>query len=128
MKGSEKILANAFVETAESLDGNGLKQAATDLIELLASRKELHRVHALIDAIESVWAERYGASTITIETAYPLTEAIRKQLSEIAKGAEIKESVDRKIIGGARLRVDETIIDGSIQGHLNQLGRTLQEA
>ncbi len=128
MKGSEKKLAQVFVESVEGKKDAEIAQAAKDLVVLLSERKELHRLSGVIDAIEQVWAQKYGAATISVATAFPLSDVLRKKLQSIAEGAEIKEIVDPEIIGGARLRIDESIIDGSIKAHLEQLESKLQSA
>ncbi|NQV89743.1 MAG: ATP synthase F1 subunit delta [Parcubacteria group bacterium] len=128
MKRSEKQLAEAFVLAVDGKSDGDVSQAAADLVALLVERKEVHRLRGVIDAIEQVWAQRYGAATISVTTAHPLSDALRKKLQAVAKGAEIRESVDPEIIGGARLRIDEQIIDGSIKGHLEQLEAKLQSS
>jgi len=126
MKRSEKQLAQAFVKALDGATVLQVEKTAKDLIELLASRNELHRVRGVIEAIESVWKEVYGASTVTIETAYPITNTLRKKLQSLASGADVKEKVRPEIIGGAKLRIDETIIDGSIEGHLAHLNHAFR--
>ena len=126
MKGNEKELARVFVESLDGADEKTVKAAAHDLVAELATRRETHRVRGLIDALDQAWADRYGAGTITIATAYPLSTALRNKLEKIAQGAEIREVVQQDLIGGARLRVDEKIIEGSIQGQLDQLARVFQ--
>lgn len=128
MKRNEKQLARTFVTTLEGATRPQVDGAATELVALLASRNEVHRVKSVIEAIETVWRETYGAGTVKIETAHPLTAALRKKLEALAPGAEIKENVRTEIIGGAKLRIDETIIDGSIEGHLAQLNQVLRNA
>lgn len=128
MKGSEKQLAQVFVESVEGKNDAEITQAAKDLVVLLSERKELHRLSGVIDAIEQVWSQKYGAATISVATAFPLSDALKKKLQSIADGAEIKEIVEPEIIGGARLRIDESIIDGSIKAHLEQLEAKLQSA
>ncbi len=128
MKRSEKKLATTFVEQLDGATTAQVEKASQALVELLASRNEIHRVKGVVAAIEIVWKERYGASTLTIETAYPITSALRKELEVLAPGAEIKEKVRSEIIGGARLRIDETIIDGSIEGQLEHLNHAFRNA
>ncbi|HLD21004.1 MAG TPA: F0F1 ATP synthase subunit delta [Patescibacteria group bacterium] len=128
MKRNEKQLARAFVTALEGATRPQIDGAATELVALLASRNEVHRVKGVIEAIETVWRETYGAGTVKIETAHPLTAALRKKLEVLAPGAEIRENVRTEIIGGAKLRIDETIIDGSIEGHLAQLNQALRNA
>jgi F-type H+-transporting ATPase subunit delta len=126
MKKSEKQLARTLVELLDGADEKTVKVAAHDLVQELGARRETHRVRGLIDALDTAWADRYGAGTITIATAYPLSAALRHKLEKIAQGAEIREVVEKDLIGGARLRVDEKIIEGSVQGQLEQLSRAFQ--
>lgn len=128
MKRNEKKLARAFVTSLEGSTKSQIENAAKDLIKMLAGRNELHRVKGMVDAIEDVWRERYGAATITIQTTHPLSAVLRKKLGTLAPGAQLKEIVRPEIIGGAKLRIDETIIDGSIEGHLAQLNQAFRNA
>lgn len=128
MKKHEKQLARAFVSSLDGATMPQIENAATELVALLVSRGEIHRVKGVIEAIETVWREIYGAATVKIEMAHPLTAALRKKLEALAPGAEIREKVRPEIIGGARLRIDETIIDGSIEGQLAHLNQALRNA
>ncbi|PJA45868.1 hypothetical protein CO174_01375 [Candidatus Uhrbacteria bacterium CG_4_9_14_3_um_filter_50_9] len=123
MKSSEKQLARALVEQLGELSTKDLEAAATNLIHELAARRQIHRLTVAMRLLDQAWAEKYGAATIKVTTAYPLKEAIRKKLKAVAQGAELKEHVDSSLIGGAILRIDERIIDGSIKGHLESLTR-----
>lgn len=124
MRYSAKQLATVLIDQIdqEKID---VEKAADGLIGLLSERHELKRLHDVIRAIDQIWKERYGAATITIETAHVPTASLRKQLAQIAKGAEIKEIVEAELIGGARVRIDDRVIDGSIAGYLNQIRHVL---
>ncbi|MBI5370204.1 F0F1 ATP synthase subunit delta [Candidatus Uhrbacteria bacterium] len=113
-------LASELVERLEKKTADA-DQVADAVIRLLAQRGQLSLVRELPEAIERVWKERYGAATISVQSAHPLTAALRKQIEALAPGAELRETVDTKLIGGMRLRIDDRIIDGSIAGHLDQL-------
>ena len=78
--------------------------------------------------MDAVWAKKFGAATIHVSTAYPLEKDVKTKLEKIAQGAEIQETVDKELIGGAKLRVDEKIIDGSVKGHLDQLAQAFANA
>lgn len=128
MKKNEKQLARTLIAVLDGATKTQIETAATELVEMLVVRNEVHRVKGVVEAVESAWRERYGAATVKIETAHPLSGALRKRIEEIAPGAEIREKIRPEIIGGARLRIDETIIDGSIEGHLVQLNQVLRNA
>lgn len=125
MPANEKQLARRFIDALDGATAQQAQEAAASLVAMLAARKEAHRVTGVIQAVEDAWRERYGAATVTIDTAHPLTGALKKRLEATAPGAEIRERVRPEIIGGARLRIDDLILDGSIQGRLTQLKRAL---
>lgn len=125
MKRTERKIACAFVRSLDGATKPQVESAASELVALLASRGEIYRVRRVIQAIEDAWRKQYGVATVTIETSHSLTSALRKKLEAIAPGAQLREKIRPEIIGGARLRIDETIIDGSIEGHLVRLKRVL---
>lgn len=125
MKTNAKQYAKAFVEAADGADGKQLDAAAAEFVRLLAEKGSLRVAHDVIRAIETVWKETYGAATITVETAHPLSRIARNALESAAKGATVRDIVAPELIGGARLRIDDRIVDGSLAGQLEQLRTTL---
>jgi len=127
MKLSAKQLARMLVTVCEGKTGFELQQTIKEFVQFLSDRQELFRAREVIRQIDSVWKEKFGVANLKIETAYPLSEEVRSQLQTIAHGASIEETVDPKLIGGARLRIDDRQIDGSIAGKLTALQRTLSQ-
>jgi len=125
MKRSAIKLAEAFVSVVESLDGKLLDAAAGWYLEWLREHGESHRLPEIIRAIDDVWKKRFGAAHIVIETAHPLSWDARAALEKQARGADVSEAVRPNLIGGARLRVDDLVLDGSIAGQLARLSQTL---
>jgi F-type H+-transporting ATPase subunit delta len=75
----------------------------------------------------------YGARNIlpvTATVAWRLTMEERQRLAETVgrrtgKTVELSEEVDPDLIGGIILRLGDTIIDGSVAGHLRRLRQQL---
>lgn len=128
MKRTEKQLARALIDSLDGATKTQVESVATELVGLLTIRGETHRMRHVIEAIEDVWREKYGAATVTIETAHELPASLRRKVEALAPGAEIRERVRPAVIGGAKLRIDETIVDGSIEGHLAQLDQAFRNA
>ena len=59
---------------------------------------------------------------MTTEERAGLTRALE---ARTGKHIEIQEEVDPSLIGGAVLRIGDTIIDGSVAGHLRRLRQRL---
>ena len=120
---SPKQLAEVVVGSADK--GTKATEIVQWLIKHLAEEQALDKMTEVLRAIDDVWKDRYGAANITVETAYPISEELRKVLNSIAKGASVNEKVDESLIGGAKLRIDDKIIDGTISGTLNSLKQRL---
>lgn len=121
MKISHKKLALLFVQSVESATEKQLSEAATELITWLHARGELKKLKDVIRSIDQIWKEKHGMATLTISTAFPVSQTMKDSLIKLAAGAELREVIDPTLIGGAKLRIDERIIDGSLKGALEQL-------
>jgi len=128
MKLSTKQLAHAYVKLADGRSDTDLKKAAEAFVDFLRERGELYRYRDILSAVDAVWKETYGAATITIASAHPLSKSAKQALESQAKGAAIIEEVDEALIGGARVRIDDRIFDGSIAGKLTALKHQLKTA
>lgn len=62
------------------------------------------------------------ATRLTAEERTRLTEALARRTG---KTIELSEEVDPELIGGIVLRLGDTIIDGSVAGHLRRLRQQL---
>ncbi|MCP3027583.1 F0F1 ATP synthase subunit delta [Halobacillus sp. A5] len=72
-----------------------------------------------------------GIADATVYSVNPLSEAEKQRISETFAPKVGKQSlnltnvVDKKILGGIRLRVGNRIFDGSVSGKLNRIERQL---
>ncbi len=124
MKFSNKQLAKILVDLVEA-HPNDVNAATDEFISWLSSIGELKKYRDVIKAVDAVWIEKNGVATVSIESAHELSSSLAESLEKISSGAEIKTSVDEQLIGGAKIRIDERIIDGSIKGQLEQLTKEL---
>ncbi len=124
MRYTSKQLAVVLVDATEQ-KGADVNEVTKGFVRFLSERNELKRIGDVLRSLDIVWKERHGAAAITIETPHPITETVRKQLMKIAEGADVQEVVRPELIGGARLRIDDRMIDGTVSGALTQLKRTL---
>ena len=125
MKLSTKQLAIVLVDMAEQEED--LEKVTAAFVEYLAEQNILAKLSDIMRSIDTVWKERYGAATVTITTAHSLSTKLKKEIEKMAKGAGVSEIVDESLIGGARIRIDDRIVDGSISGHLSNLKQALTE-
>lgn len=121
MRVNLNAIAEVVVAESEGKTKTQIASMMKDLVRFLHEQRVAVRPRVLEAAIDRAWAARYGAANVTIVTAHPLTAAQRKDVEERARGADLREIVDERLIGGAIVRMDNTRIDGSITGALMRL-------
>jgi F-type H+-transporting ATPase subunit delta len=67
-----------------------------------------------------------------VSTAYPLSEAETQQLADtmqvrLERSITLTSETDPSLLGGALIRADDLVIDGSVRGRLNKLAGTLTQ-
>ena len=74
--------------------------------------------------------EKLGRIEADVTAAYDLPkETVKKLVNAISgysgKEVEVNVTIDPSIIGGIKTRIGSTVIDGSIQTHLNQIRQSI---
>jgi F-type H+-transporting ATPase subunit delta len=127
MTATPKQLAHAFLAVSETCEEKELEEVSKQFVAYLQSQHLLGKARAILDALHQAWKERYGISQIKITTAHPLSKKSLQALEKAARGASVETTVDASLIGGATLRIDDRILDGSLSGQLASLKQTLLE-
>ena len=81
-------------------------------------------------SFENVVRERQGVAEAEIFSPTALSEAQKKEMTQVlerltGKRVEAKFSLDTRLLGGAMVRVGDTIYDGSLRKRLNVLREQL---
>ncbi|HCB18946.1 TPA: hypothetical protein DEP34_00985 [Candidatus Uhrbacteria bacterium] len=127
MAATPKQLATVYLKATESCEEKELEEISKQFVVYLKEHYLLPKTHAILAAIDQAWKEQYGVSQVKITTAYPLTKKALQTLEKYAHGASVETCVDPALIGGARLQIDDRILDGSVQGQLSSLKQILLE-
>jgi len=88
----------------------------------------LPQVAALFDDLKN---DAEGVATARIDSAFPLTDAQVVELKDalekrFGKKIEATVSVDRELVGGARITVGDTVIDASVRAQLQSMANQLR--
>jgi F-type H+-transporting ATPase subunit delta len=101
-----------------------------NLLNVLISRQRVGLTGLIAERFHALAARRKGVVNARAAVARPLQEKDRRTLKsalEAALGREVDLDVheDPSLIGGLRVRVDSTLIDGSVAGGLDRLATEL---
>jgi F-type H+-transporting ATPase subunit delta len=127
---SKKITNSNKILILKEIFGNEYNSLVFDLI-LYAKNSQ---VVSTIKEVAELFSTKYKASidivnvhaTVAEDWSNKQKEQLKSSIDEILKkNAEIKVSVDKTIIGGIRLKIDNTFLDASIQNQLQMLKNKL---
>jgi len=113
-----------------SIAGDRFSGEMRNFVRVLIEGDRIELLPEIATLFEGLRNEAEGVAKARIETALPLTDA---QLAEITaalskrfgKRIEASTSVNKALIGGARIAVGDTVIDGSVRGKLEQMKHAL---
>ena len=93
---------------------------------IVADKQRMHLLPEIIASFQEVVRQRQGVSEAQVSSAIELTAAQKKDMSSTlerltGRRVEAKFSQDPNLLGGAMVRVGDTIYDGSLRNKLNAL-------
>ncbi len=139
---AKRLLANpeldqrkraAFV--ASVVDGaKGAEQLGTregqNFISLLAENDRLTALPEIATQFDALKAQAENKVKVTVTSATPVDAALAEQMTKalttrFGRAVELKLEVDPSMLGGAIIRADDMVIDGSVRTRLQRLAETI---
>jgi len=113
-------------------DAMGLNAITGNTLRLMAQKRRLFVMPALLRALRERIAEHKGEVTADVLSAKALTQAqsdkLKKALSaSVGREVQLNTAVDENLIGGLVVKVGSKMIDTSIRAKLNALQNTMKE-
>lgn len=129
MRFTKEQYAQALYEAIQDTSPKSQDKVIDNFIQILKDNGDLGSYESIINAYEELDKREKGMQDVTITTASgasvnkPLITSLNKL---VGKNTEITHATDDKIIGGVVIKIDDTLIDGSIKNQLDSLGKTLK--
>lgn len=103
-----------------------LNEAMNNILMLLAKAKRLALVPDIFVLYRKMLTEEQGIINVKVTSAKPLEEHLREKMKNTLENkfkakVLIDYSLDEDLIGGAIIRTDDWVMDGSIRGKLERL-------
>lgn len=116
----------------EAFKGND--KDVVNTLKILIERHRIHQISLIIDEFVSLYNEANGVAAATVYSVRALTEEEKKQLETSfktqfnKKSLTIENEIDPSLIGGMKIRVGNTIYDGSISSKLHRMKQSIVSA
>ncbi len=125
--GNPKVTAAQFVDLFHT---DGMPAEARALLQMMTENRRLEALPAVRDLFEQLKAEREGAIDAAIETAFPFqTGELESLVVDLERRFKRKirpqVSLNKALIGGARVIVGDQVIDGTVRGKLEAMNAGL---
>lgn len=113
-------------------DAMGLNALTANTLRLMASKRRLFVVPAMLRRLSDMISEHKGEVTAEVTSAKALTKSQSDKLAEtlkasVGKDVNLQATVDESLIGGLVVKVGSKMIDTSIRSQLNALKNTMKE-
>jgi F-type H+-transporting ATPase subunit delta len=104
----------------------GASKIIRNFLFVIADHRRTQLLPEVSATFQQVIRERQGVAEAEISSAVELSAAQKKEMTatlarRIGKKVETKYSLDPALLGGAMVRIGDTIYDGSLRGRLNEM-------
>ncbi len=115
-----------LIQAIEKVISSSLDSKFKNFIYLLLENGKLSCISAITYAFEAMKAEYESIIYATLISALPVSKshenAFKAALAKrFNKKIELQVEIDTSLIGGAIVRADGLVIDGSLRGHLSKM-------
>lgn len=123
-----KQLAQALAKAVKA------PQLLADTLGLLAAHNRLELLPATLQQLQTLADAANGTARVKVESAHPLDESQRKQITELVKKSlnsktvVVEETVDATLIGGFRAFFGGQVWDVSLSGGLARLKNRFRQS
>ena len=112
------------------IGGERLDDEGKNLVRLLVQNDRLPVLPEIAETYEQLKAESQRIIKVLVRSAYELQPTQINHIAEMLKAKlgrdiTITTEEDPELIGGIHIRAGDTVIDGSVRGHLQQLANEL---
>jgi len=104
----------------------GASKIIRNFLFVIADHRRTHLIPEVIAAFYEVIRQRQGVAEAEVSSAVELSAAQKKEMAATlarltGKKIETKYALDPALLGGAVVRIGDTIYDGSLRSRLNEM-------
>lgn len=115
---------------SQAIEGK-LSKPVVSLAKLLVERGRVGILPELLDAYIKISSDALGIANALVFTTYPLSEEEKGQVAAefgtlVGKKIRVRNEIDNSLLGGMKVRIGDTLYDGSLAGKLERLEKSFR--
>lgn len=119
------IHVNRKIEMLQRIFGTKARRLVVDFLCLLLKRERINLFEDISNQVESFYRRKNGIIGVIVRSALPLEMDERKRLRAVLTQKfgriEVREIVDKAVIGGLVIHFGDQVIDESLRSRIKQL-------
>lgn len=125
-KQSNLQFAKALYEVTKDLPEAKISEVVKQFFLVLQKNNKLNKINYIIDEFIKYSKKQSGIKTVNVETAHPADQDLLNKIKKVfGQDAEISQTLNKDLLGGVKIKVDDTIYDGSLKTQLSKLKQSL---
>ncbi len=127
---SPHVMPDQLADLVIDIAGGNLDAEGRNFFRVLAANRRLGFLPEIAAIYEKLKAEEENTVDVTVTSAVALDAALQRKFAaalsaRLRRNVRLQCEVDSTLLGGAVLRADDLVIDGSLRGRLERLGAEL---
>jgi F-type H+-transporting ATPase subunit delta len=107
-----------------------LSALVADFVSLVVEKRRFAAFPHIVEAYRGLADQHAGRMHASVRTAAPLPPALKEEMASVlsrglGRRVELDEEVDKSLVGGAVVTVDDRIYDGSLRSRLMRFRQQL---
>lgn len=125
-KQSNKQFARALYETTKDLPKKELPEVIRQFVVILQKYNKLKKIDYIIEEFLNYSKKQEGIKTVTAESSTELTgSSLAKIKKMFGEKSEVTENINKNLLGGIKIKVDDMVYDASLKTQLVKLKQLL---
>ncbi len=114
----------------EDLFKNKVDDDVLSFFNLLIEKDRILELDNMLSQMEKIYLEKHDTSIAEVRTVLPLIEEERVELidklqKKFNKKIILQEEIDKDILGGVYVKVDNEVIDGTVKSKLEEMKKLM---
>lgn len=128
--GHPKVAGDSLADLLKSVLGATLDEKRENFVNVLIDAKRIRLAPEIAELYEREKTASEGVIDVSVTSAFEASQAEQDKIANAIRArtgqqCEVRSAVDETLIGGAVIRVGDSVIDISLKGRLQALGHRL---